>query len=200
MKTLAIRSAALTLAVALASPATAADTDGRFALRSLATLTCGQVVDAINARNGDELQALVDQLSLWLGGYLTHANRVTPETFDIVPFVAERDILAVIVNRCQSSQPETNFEAVTSSVVTALSSFAVKSESPVRTGEMMIPLRETVVMLAQEKLISLGHLKDKPDGVYGKNTENAVREFQTSMTLAASGKLDIDTVLALLAK
>jgi hypothetical protein len=189
----------LVFAMALPSFALAADADGRFALRSYATSTCGQVVAAINARKGDDLQALVNQFSVWLGGYLTHANRVTPETFDIVPFAVERDVLAVIVNRCQNVPPETNFEAVTAGVVTSLSTFAVKGQSPVRTGDMMIPLRETIVVLAQEKLISLGYLKDMADGDFGEKGQKAVQEFQVSRNMEATGRLDIDTVLTLLA-
>jgi hypothetical protein len=193
---------AIGLALALGSPmsALAADTDGRFALRSLGTLTCGQVVESVNALKGEELQSLVDQLSFWLGGYLTHANRVTPETFDIVPFAVERDVLAVIVNRCQTVPADTSFEAVTSEVVTGLSTLAVKGQSPVRSSEMMIPLRQSVVVQAQEKLIALGHLTGKADGEFGENTKKAVQAFQTSVELAATGKLDIDTVLVLLSQ
>jgi len=77
------------------------------------------------------------------------------------------------VNRCQNVPPETNFEAVTAGVVTSLSTFAVKGQSPVRTGDMMIPLRETIVVLAQEKLISLGYLKDMADGDFGEKGQKS---------------------------
>lgn len=198
MKLLAIRAVALAMVAGLPMPAVAADRDGQFALRSLATVTCGQVLERVNTLRGDELQTLVDQMSFWLGGYLTHANRVTPETFDIVPFAVERDVLALIVFRCQSAPAEANFEAVTSEVVTSLSAYAVKDRSPVRSGEMMIPLRELIVVQVQAKLSALGHLKDAPDGVFGQNTEKAVQAFQAAIELPATGKLDIDTVLALL--
>lgn len=198
MKSSTLCAAALTAIVA--TPVQAADPEGRFALRSIASINCGQVVQEINARKGAELQGYVDQLSFWLGGYLTLANRVTPGAFDVVPFVVERDVLAIIVNRCEGLPPETNFEAVTFGVINSLSAFAVKAASPVQSGESMIPLREAVVIRLQERLVTLGHLKDKADGVVGKNTENAIREFQKAQSMPETGKIDIDTVLRLLEK
>jgi len=191
--------AAIAVSLALASPGLAADADGRFALRSLATLSCGQVVGAIEQSEGEELQTLVSQLSIWLGGYLTHANRVTPEVFDIVPFAAERDVLAVVVNRCEQLPADTNFEAATASVVAILSEFAIPRESPLRSVQGIIPLRESMIVRVQERLIAMGHLAGTPDGVVGPATLNAIRAFQQSRGAADLVGLDIDALLALLA-
>jgi len=190
--------AATAFAAALAMPASAADTDGRFALRSLATLTCGQVVDTINARQGEDLQKLVDDLSLWLGGYLTHANRITQNTFDVVPFAVERDILAVIVNQCEGLPGDTSFEAATHGVLTSLSPLGVPALSPVLTGDTMIPLRQGIVVRVQERLIALGFLQGNADGIVGERTITAVTDFQKSRSMTVTRRLDIDTVLALL--
>jgi hypothetical protein len=190
--------AALSFALGVATPALGADPNGRFALRSLATLSCGQVISAIEQSKDEGLQAFVTELSLWLGGYLTHANRVTLGVFDIVPFGAERDVLAVIVNRCEGLPPDTNFEAVTAEVVSVLSAHAVTRESPLKSGEGTIPLREAVIISVQERLIALGHLKGVPDGEFGPKTLAALHSFQRSTEMSKSSALDIDTLLALL--
>lgn len=191
--------ATLAVGTAFSAPAFAADEDGRFALRSLATLSCGQVVGAIEQSEGEDLQTLVSQLSIWLGGYLTHANRVTPDVFDIVPFAAERDVLAVIVNRCEQLAPETNFEAAAANVVSVLSSLAVPRESPLRNFEGMLPLRESMVVRVQERLIALGHLEGAADGVVGPMTRSAVVAFQEARGAQNTDFLDIDGFLALMA-
>lgn len=190
---------AVGIAAVFADPVLAADREGRFALRSIASVSCGQVLADINARKGVELQGYVDQLSFWLGGYLTLANRLTPGAFDVVPFAVERDVLAIVVNRCEGLPIETNFEAVAYAVIDSLEAFAVTSPSLVKSGDNMIPLREAVVIRLQERLIALGHLEQEADGLVGKNTENALREFQIARSMPETGKLDIDTVLALLA-
>lgn len=190
---------AIAAAIALVSPGLAADADGRFALRSLATLSCGDVVGAIEQSEGEELQTLVSQLSIWLGGYLTHVNRVTPDVFDIVPFAVERDVLAVVVNRCQQLPVETNFEAATAEVVTILSVLAVPRESPVRVFDGAIPLRESVIVLAQERLIAHGHLDGRADGIIGPQMRRALQSFQSDREMQHFGELDIDTFLALMA-
>lgn len=190
--------AALSIAIGLATPALSADTNGRFALRSVATLSCGQVISAIAQSKDEVLQRYVTELSLWLGGYLTHANRVTQDVYDISPFAAERDVLAVIVNRCEGLPLETNFEAVTSEVISVLTALAVRSESPLNLVEGSIPLREAIVMKVQERLVVLGHLEGEPDGAFGQKTLAAVQAFQASIGAANNATLDIDTLLTLL--
>lgn len=190
--------AAAFASLAFTGPVLAADPEGRFALRSLATLTCGEVVDAIERSEGEDLQNLVSQLSIWLGGYLTNLNRTTPDIFDIVPFAADRDVLAIIVNRCEQLPAEVNFEAVTADVVALLSVFAVPSESPIRLFDGTIPLRESVIVRVQERLIELGHLVGPADGIVGPRTRTAISAFQTERESVSAEVLDIDGLLGLL--
>lgn len=51
--------------------------------------------------------------------------------------------------------------------------------------------------LAQQKLIDKGILRGKADGVYGSQTEAALREFQTQNGLPETGHLDQETLDAL---
>jgi len=191
-----------TLAVGIASsaPALAAGEDGRFALSSLATLSCGQVVGATEQSEGEDLQTLVSQLSIWLGGYLTHANRVTPDVFDIVPSAAEPDVLAVIVNRCEQLKPEASFEAATADVVGLLSTLAKSRESSVRLFDGVLRLRESVIVRVHERLIALGHLDGRAGAIVGPSPREVIRAFQASRESDAPEMLDIDGFLALLAE
>lgn len=49
----------------------------------------------------------------------------------------------------------------------------------------------------QSKLIQLGFLNDTADGIFGKNTLNAVKTFQTQNNLATTGIADNETLLIL---
>ena len=57
--------------------------------------------------------------------------------------------------------------------------------------------RGTEVRQIQEKLISLGFLKDKADGIYGTKTKNAVIAFQKSKGLTPDGIAGPKTLKAL---
>ena len=49
----------------------------------------------------------------------------------------------------------------------------------------------------QRMLIALGFLNDDADGIYGKLTAQAVKDFQTSVSVPATGELDAGTYAAL---
>lgn len=53
------------------------------------------------------------------------------------------------------------------------------------------------VKSVQTKLIALGYLTGKADGVYGTATESAIRRFQTRNGLTSDGICGEDTVKAL---
>ncbi len=193
-----IHGATLCSAMLFAVPAIGADTEGRFALRGFGTANCGQVVSAISERSANELQTFVDQLSLWLSGYLTHANRTTPDVFDIIPFGSERDLLAVIVSRCEKLPSDANFEATTAQVISVLSVHAVQNESPISYNPGMIPLRIAIIERVQQRLIELGYLSSSVDGLVGAETQSAIQAFRLSKNMNDDAKLDIDALLNLL--
>ena len=51
----------------------------------------------------------------------------------------------------------------------------------------------TSVRTLQERLIELGYLNGEADGIYGSDTENAVREFQLRNGLKVDGKAGVQT-------
>ena len=53
--------------------------------------------------------------------------------------------------------------------------------------------RGSGVLKVQKKLIELGYLTGEADGIYGKATENAVRDFQLRNGLKVDGKAGLQT-------
>lgn len=57
--------------------------------------------------------------------------------------------------------------------------------------------RGNEVEAVQQRLIDLGYLSGKADGIYGKNTADAVSLFQFFARIPETGKIDADTLAAL---
>lgn len=57
--------------------------------------------------------------------------------------------------------------------------------------------RGSEVQFVQRLMITQGYLVDTADGVFGNNTEYAVRMFQKQNGLSATGKVDSDTLAAM---
>ena len=79
--------------------------------------------------------------------------------------------------------------------LTPLSSFAAYQSSTLRHG-----MRGDEVREIQQALITLGYLKGTADGVFGNNTENAVRKFQKKNKLTVDGLVGAKTKELLLSK
>ena len=58
-------------------------------------------------------------------------------------------------------------------------------------------LKAQQLQRAQQLLIDLGYLTGNADGIFGPRTANALREFQASRGIAATGELDDETLSAL---
>jgi len=188
------------LVLVLAAPVRAADFEGRFAVRDVGSLTCGQVTRGIVESSDQELQRFVAQLTSWLGGYLTRANRQTDGVFDIVPIAADRDVLTVAVNRCAAFPEGTNFEAAVASVVAILQPLAVDEASPVESLTGSIALRRSVLLEVNRRLVALGFFEEEGDEPFGSAARVAIRAFREASGMPLSGELDVDTLLLILGR
>ena len=76
---------------------------------------------------------------------------------------------------------------------------AKETSQPDGVGERKLTLgmKGDDVKSVQKKLIALGYLTGKADGVYGTATESAIRRFQTRNGLTSDGICGEDTVKAL---
>lgn len=75
-----MRCLALVLAMAWASNGFAADGNGKYQMAGYGTRSCGQYVH--DRRSGAEVAL---NWSDWMGGYLTAANSLTPNTWSYIP-------------------------------------------------------------------------------------------------------------------
>lgn len=62
-----------------------------------------------------------------------------------------------------------------------------EERKPVFRGE-----KGTAVLLVQQGLIAEGYLKDKPDGIFGYATENALKKLQKDRGFEVTGQVDTD--------
>jgi len=182
------------LAAFFNSPATAADDDGNFAIRGIGGQSCGAIVDAITEADAAARDNLVMTLSTWLGGYLTYANRVVDGRFDVVPFVSDTDVLAVVVDRCETA-PESAFETAASDVLGALAPVGTASRAPVSDLESSVALREPTVVALQQALIDRDYMDGDADGVVGPMTRAAVESFNSDNQIEGGNAITIETVL-----
>lgn len=182
------------LAALLTSPALAADADGNFAIRGIGGQSCGAIVDAITKDDVATRDTVIMTLSTWLGGYLTYANRVVAERFDVVPFVSDIDVLALVVDRCEAAR-DAAFETAASDIIGALAPVGVASRAPIADLESSVTLREPTVAALQQALINRGFLNGDADGVVGPMTRAAVERFNSDKGIEGGDAITIETVL-----
>lgn len=186
----------------LAAPAHAVDRNGRYAVRGAGAQTCEQLTAYMTSTDEREKREAILIYDAWFAGYTSHVNRVAQDTYDIAPIVNSVDMLNVLIQQC-ARNPRALVESIASGVLAALSKSKVETESKLSTvgeGDERREYREATILRAQQKLVALKLLGDKPDGKYGPKTAAAVGKFQQSQNLPRTGHLDSKTLLALLLK
>ena len=91
-KTLAI----VAWCAALAAPAQAADSDGKFAVEGVGEAPCQAFVEARAARSVDYFA-----FEGWIEGFVTAANLYLPQTYDLTPWESTEVLAAVIETNCR---------------------------------------------------------------------------------------------------
>ncbi|WP_169747392.1 peptidoglycan-binding domain-containing protein [Belnapia moabensis] len=187
--------AALCLIGALGSPARAADAQGQFALEGGGGAKCSAFVEAHDKRS-PEVQLFLG----WIDGYVTAANQLTPETFDLTPWQTGALLLDFAANYCRR-EPEHPFALAVSRVLGSLAPDRLRAPSTtvaLQSGTRTVNLYEEVVRRAQQALSRRGYDVGTVDGAYGAKTRAAVEKFQTENRIEANGLLDQRTLFALL--
>lgn len=172
----------------------AADADGNFAIRGVGSQSCGAVVEALTRADDQQRGEIVMTLSIWMGGYLTHANRVIADRFDAVPFVSDVDMLAIVVDRCEAA-PEALFETAAHDILALLAPVGVPGMSEVAQLADSVALRSSTVRALQQALIDRGFLEGDADGLVGPMTRAAVQRFNAAQGIEAGPTITIETVL-----
>ena len=180
-----------------AAPAVAADRSGDYSVRGAGSQKCSAFTSVVEEKK-PELGSYIG----YIDGSLTTASRLTPDAFDVNPFILPGPFAAIVINICKQS-PDQLLDLAIRGAIDALVKVRVPQASPViemTVGQNRMSLRAETLQAVQTKLKALKLLKDKPDGKFGKATEDALRQFQKANRLTETGLPDPDTVLSLLVR
>lgn len=177
--------------------ADAATGDGQFAARGWGAQTCGSLVQAIESSSRE---AVGVQLTSWITGYISYANRQEEGIFDKMPILDNAGIATIVARIC-SNNPESYVEPVMWNVLNTLSDGATTEVSEAQTIEYAgnrVTIRTDVLRSAQEFLERNDYLSaGSSDGVYGSQTRNALSTFQEENELDVTGVPDALTLFVL---
>lgn len=175
--------------------ARASDAQHQFAVHGAGAETCQQMMDSVRQDH-----AAVPLVASWIFGYLTAVNRLTPDRFDVMPFVDPQTILDAVYAECERN-PTRTLEVVTTTFLNAVAKAGVRTDSPVVTAEVagkQIKIRAETLTAMQSALAAMGRYDGKLDGMFGPKLEAALRAYQRQEKLPETGLPDASTLLHLL--
>ena len=128
--------------------------------------------------------------------YLFHTKDEDREKLlDFIPWIVKQGYKLVTLNE-MFGYPENE----TSELTTPIEKHKVPKLKAYK--RVYTPLKKTTysyyAYMLQAKLIELGYLKGKPDGVYGKGCEEAVKKYQKDHKLKVTGVADVKLLESLL--
>jgi hypothetical protein len=185
---------ALAAALLASSPARAADGEGRFALKSVGTASCGSFVAARD--KGGEGYALYGG---YLGGYVSAYNQLVPQTFDLTPF-HDADTLAHMMAQYCAKHPQENFGAALWRLVALLRPGRLQESSPEVRAESEgrhITVYAETLRRTQDRLRELGHYAGESHGRFDAATREALTAYQQRAQLPPTGLPDQATLFRL---
>jgi hypothetical protein len=178
-----------------ATPAAAADSQGRFAGHGWAAGRCETLASAIADEESVDRPLFVG----WIAGYLTAANVYKDNTFDIAPLSPPEVVANVVLQQCDRN-PEAAVVEVMVAVAEELSKQRLTSGRPVlelshdgRTARV----HQEIFRRTQGALKELGFYDGAIDGAYGPQSRRALTRFQEARGLEVSGLPDENTLIEL---
>ncbi|ANK79459.1 MAG: hypothetical protein TEF_00650 [Rhizobiales bacterium NRL2] len=179
MKRTAIAIASAAALAAAATPATAADGQGRFAVKGAGQVSCQKFIQM--RQNKDSREYAMTQG--WIQGYLTASNRHMPDTFDLTPWQSTELIATLIEESCQGGS-DARLAAMAGAVAQGLSEHRLDSNSPTQqfsvAGQNYVMHKATIAQM-QRRLQDMGAYNGAIDGSFGPNTQGAIQKFQSAV-------------------
>jgi hypothetical protein len=188
-------SLALALAFASVLPASAADTQNRFAIKGAGIAKCSKFVELYDQRANDTLL-----FAGWMTGFVTALNQQMPETFDLAPWQSS-DVLLLLMRDLCGRNPDQQFFRVAAGLVGLLAPEKLTTLSEIveaKNGEHKASVPKDVMRRAQQKLKDQGFYKGNPDGSFGSGTQKAFEAFQKQQKITETGVPDQQTLLRLM--
>ncbi|MEO7470455.1 MAG: peptidoglycan-binding domain-containing protein [Sphingobium limneticum] len=179
-----------------ASTGHAADTNAKFAVRGPGASSCAAYLASANKPADHE------RFASWLLGYASARNRAEPSTYDFIPTDAGQDFPNIVSVVCKNRLEDT-LEAAASKAINALAPLRQTDASPlvdVNADGQMVQVREQALRRLQQALIGKKFYNGAADGAPSAQFIAALKKFQRSESLPATGLPNIDTFIRAILK
>jgi hypothetical protein len=182
-------------ALSLSSSAPAASIDGKFAVEGPGQAACSRI---LHAKDAD-----ANEFARYLGfmeGYISAANRYEPNTFDLTPWHSSQALSLILTKHCES-HPKAVLGVVMQELVVAMMPVRLASYSPreqIADGSNHAEVYQAIIKRSQEMLAKKGLYTGAADGQYSPAMGEALRAFQKTAHLDATGIPDTATLWVLL--
>lgn len=184
------------MCAAFAGHAAASDVNGNFAIRGIGSAQCDQYTATYENNEAEALRRVVH----WMQGYMSARNKTTEDVFDTIPAYRPEDLVTLLNAVCVAN-PEIRIEAAANGVLSLFEPTWISEGSTLsilEEGERSLPMRSAVLRQVQQALADAGFYDADVDGVYGKRSAQALREFQAQRGMEQTGLPDLPTLLTLL--
>ena len=179
-----------------AGTAQAADASGNFAVRGLGSQTCATYVAA--AAKPEEFA----RYGNWLLGYVTVQNRLTPDTYDVIPTEPGADFPNVVAVVCRTN-PQMLLENAAASAISVMKPLRQTAASPlvqVSVDGKTVTIHQDSLKRLQTALIAKQVFKGAANGTSTAAFTDALKAFQRKEGIPVTGLPDIDTFIRAIVK
>lgn len=179
----------------LSSSALAASKDGKFAVEGPGQAACSRILHAKNT-DANEFARYVG----FMEGYISAANRYEPNTFDLTPWHSSQALSLILMKHCET-HPKDVLGLVMQELVVAMMPVRLASYSPrerIAEGSNHAEVYQAILKRSQEVLAKKGLYTGVADGRYTPAMGDALRAFQRTAHLDATGIPDTATLWVLL--
>ena len=188
--------AAAVVTVVSSQGASAGNEDGQFVVRGIGSQQCAYL-------NTDYPQSKTKQveLSSWIGGYVTHANKSTTDLFDLIPYANIGQFAGLVAVICKS-KPTVQVQAIVDALASRIAPYHVSEQGGfdvVKSETHQVEIRPETIKDVQGLLAAQGYLdKQDVDGAFGPTTSGAISAFQKKANMKQTGVPDTLTLYRLL--
>ena len=191
---------AITLAMLLSvhtGLASAADEDGKFAVKGAGKRLCSNFLLAAEQKSTDYYL-----YGGWLEGYISAYNRFQPENYDATPWQTTELLLALLQQDCENGK-DRHFLTVTNGLLKALFPIRLPAESAlvaIDVNDAKSYFYVEILKRAKQRLRKMDYLKDMGSSDFDQATLDAFKHFQRDNGLAQTGVPDQNTLMNLFLK
>jgi hypothetical protein len=183
------------VSLGFSTDAIAASQDGKFAVEGPGQASCSRILHAKDA-NPNEFTRYIG----FMEGYISAANRYEPNTFDLTPWHSSQALSLILTKHCES-HPKDILGVVMQELVVAMMPIRLATYSPreaIGDAKAHAEVYEAIIKRSQEVLTRKGLYAGPADGRYSPATGDAIKAFQKTAHLDATGIPDTATLWILL--